>query len=691
MKRTRMKIFLRAGLGLCLMAVGVAHGDVKLGTLKEKGKDKETRKEEEKRMGQLDALNPEVKPAQVSFVAGRSVEVELDAAAAVVTGLKFLIREAPKFGTLSEVRPHPTERHKAVVTYTHTGGEANLVDSFAYACRINDGPFSAPARVVLNGRRAEAKLMVLNQAQFGRVLPGTEVMAKVVVANRGIGPFESELTWPAPWKGPPKLKLGIGETAELAVFVTPERPGVITDEVTLQEGHPTSRVRLWLQCEQPFIVTPGRAQMSYDPQRGLRWVKARIANATAETMTLKLTLPERLKGPNEVEVRAGQLVEVELTLGADDVKAFNGEVTVMQGMLSERLILGASPEPAQVAVVAPSSGKIQFGSHHQGVVGKATLVLANSGGEAAVMAVQAPPPFRVAQDEQSFSVAPGETQKLVMEVDSGKAGLYQGKVVLSGGGSRLELDAEVTFVDPNVIQMKAGKGASAKTEGGEPAGKVARPKAAAVPTVAELAEKSGEMPEETKPKAPVGPTPVDSQNAVTAMGRVNSGTAAALSYLSVFGMPIQEKDLSKKYGKLERIELAGVGTDFLELAWEKPNADSPPQSYRVEAGQQVYEPTTKMFFRQWTPFSDVKPLVVGGNKEGVRLAGLRPAAQYELRVLAVDEEGKVSPPSDIYLMTTLAPWKMPTWWWYAGVVVLLGVMLLQARKLYLKRMGLSLA
>jgi hypothetical protein len=691
MKRTRMKIFLRLGLGLCLMVSGVAFGDVKLGTLKEKGKDKETRKEDEKRMGQLDALSPEVKPAQVSFVAGRSVDVELDAAAAVVTGLKFLIREAPKFGTLSEVRPHPTERHKAVVTYTHTGGEANLADSFAYACRLNEGPFSAPARVTLNGRRAEAKLMVLNQAQFGRVLPGTEVMAKVVIANRGIGPFESDLTWPAPWKGPPRVKLGIGETAEMAVFVTPERPGVITDELTLQEGNPTSRVRLWLQCEQPFIVTPGRAQMSYDPQRGLRWVKARLANATAETMTLKLTLPERLKGPSEVEVRAGQLQEIELTLAANDVKAFNGEVTVTEGMLSERLILGASPEPAQVAIVAPSSGKIQFGSHNQGVVGKATLVLANSGGEAAVMAVQAPPPFRVAQDEQSFSVAPGETQKLVMEVDSGKAGLYQGKVVLSGGGSRLELDAEVTFVDPNVIQMKAGKGESGKSEAGEPAGKVARPKAAEVPTVAELAAKSGEMPEETKPKAPVGPTPVESQNAVTAMGRVNSRAAAALSYLSVFGMPTLEKDLSKKYGKLERIELAGVGTDFLELAWEKPNADSPPQSYRVEAGQQVYEPTTKMFFRQWTPFSDVKPLVVGGGKEGVRLAGLRPAAQYELRVLAVDEQGKVSPPSDIYLMTTLAPWKMPTWWWYAGVAVLLGVMLLQARKLYLKRMGLSLA
>lgn len=687
MKRTQMKTVLRVGLLFGLTWTGVVHGDVKLGTSKEK----DTRKDEEKRMGQLDSLSPEVKPAQVSFVAGRSVDVELDAAAAVVTGLKFLIREAPKYGTLSEVRPHPTERHKAVVTYTHTGGEANLVDSFSYACRINDGPFSAPARVILNGRRAEAKVLVLKQAQFGRVLPGTEVMAKVVVANRGIGPFETELSWPAPWKGPPKLTLGIGETAELAVFVTPERPGVITDELIFQEGNPTSRVRLWLQCEQPFIVTPGRAQMEYDPERGLRWVKARISNATSETMTLKLTLPERLKGPSELEVRAGQLHEVEFTLAAEDVKAFSGEVLVTEGLLSERLVLGASPEPAQVVVVAPASKMLQFGSHNQGVVGKATLVLANGGGEAAVMAVQAPPPFRVAEDEQSFSVAAGETQKLVMEVDSNKAGLYQGKVVLSGGGKRLELDAEATFVDPNVIQMKAAKGENG--QGGEvsPEGKVARPKAAEVPTVTELVTNAGEMPAETKPKAAVVATPEDRRNSVTAIGRVDNRTAAALSYLSVFGMPIPEKDLSKKYGKLEKIELVGVGTDFLELAWEQPNPSSPPQSYRVESSQQIYEPTTKMFFRQWTPIKDVKPVVAAKGKEGVRLTGLRAAAQYELRVLAVDELGKVSPPSDIYLMTTLAPWKMPVWWWYAGAALVLGGLLLQARKLYLKRMGLSLA
>lgn len=683
-RKKRPSLALAAGI-VCLLGAG-ALADIKLGPGKEK--DKDSRKAEEKRMEQLGTMIPEVKPAQVSFVAGRSVDVELDAASAVVTGLRFLIRETPKHGTLSEVRPHPTERHKAIVTYTHTGGEEHLADGFTYACRINEGAVSAPARVALNGRRAEARLEILKQAQFGRVLPGTEVMAKVVVVNRGIGPFDAEVKWPAPWKGPPRLALPIGETTELAVFVTPERPGVMTEEVVLQEGNPTSRVRLWLQCEQPFIVSPGRAQMNYDAERGLRWVKAQIANATKERMKLRLTLPERLQGPAEVEVGPGQMQVVELSLAETDVKAFEGVVGVTDGVLTERLILGASPEPAQVELLAPSSGNLQFGSHEQGVVAKATLVLANRGGEAAVMAVQAPPPFRVAAEEQSFSVAPGETQKLVMEVESGKSGRYQGKVVLSGGGARLEMDAEATFVDPKMIQMKAGE--EKKGEAPVTAGRVARPKAAptpAAPAATAGGPQSPPAPQEVKPTQAAESAEV----AATAIGRVDQRTAAVLSYLSVFGAPIPEKDRSKKYGKLSGIEMTRQGKDYLELAWESPNPSAPPQSYRVEASQQVYEPTTKLFFRSWAPMPGVERLVVSAEKEGVRLSGLRPSSQYELRVLAVDEHGKVSPPSDIYLMSTLAPWRPPMWWWYAGAFGLLLGLLWQARRLYLKRMGLAFA
>ncbi len=676
---------------------GALQADIKLAPGKKKDKDRE--KDDGKRMEQVTALSPEVKPAEVSFVAGRSVDVELDAAAVIVTGLRFLIRQQPEHGRLSNLRPHPEERHKAVVTYMHTGGDENLADSFTYACRIGEGAFSAPARVTLLGRRAEPKLTVLKQAMFGRVLPGTQAMAKLVVANHGIGPFKADMQWPSPWLGPPRLELDIGETAEVALLVTPDRPGVLTKEILLQEGNEASKVRLWLQCEQPFIVTPGRAQMEFDTNRGLRWVKARIANATKEPMRLKLVLPERLRGPAEVEVPPSQLKEVELTLDAEDVTAFQGDVQVTDGVLMERLSLGASPEPAQIHLVAPASRTLQFGSRNQGETGKATLVLANRGGEAAVLAIQAPPPFRVPDDEQSLSVAPGMTRQLVMEVSSEKAGRYQGKVVLSGDGNRLELEAQASFVDPNVMRLKSSSGAEAgkpvaATAGkAPPESKVARPKAVVVEAApAGTADQPPGAPE--KPQQSVGPaaTPELRKNAVTALGKVNTQAAAVLSYLSVFGAPIPEEKLSKKYGKIENIQVTERGRDYLDLVWEQPSPDSPPQSYQVEGARQVFVPTTGMTFRDWQPMPEVKALPsAGAGKAGVRLTGLRPAGQYEVRVMAVDERGKVSPPSDIYMITTRPPWRMPGWAGYAGVLALLGIMLVLARRMYLKRMGLSLA
>jgi len=129
--------------------------------------------------------------------------------------------------------------------------------------------------------------------------------------------------------------------------------------------------------------------------------------------------------------------------------------------------------------------------------------------------------------------------------------------------------------------------------------------------------------------------------------------------------------------------------EFLDVVWEKPNPDSPPQSYRVEAASQVYVPATKMFFRDWAPVTNVKPLQPGEDKEGIRLTGLRPGSHYELRFMAVDERGKVSPPSDIYILATKAPWRIPGWMWVAGGLLVLGGLLVQARRLYLKRMGLS--
>lgn len=687
---------------LCmLLAVGAWMGgpdealaDIKL--IPGKKKDKQVEKSDEKRMEQVQTLAPEVKPTQVSFVAGRGVEIQLDAATAVSSGLKFFIREQPSHGVLTDLRPHPTERHKALVTYTHTGGDA-LNDSFSYACRINEGPFSAPARVTLLGRRPQPRLQVLQQAQFGRVLPGTEVMAKVVLTNTGIGPFATDLQWPSPWQGPPRLELGIGEQVELAVFIKPERPGVISNELLLQEDNPASRVRLWLQCEQPFIVTPSRAAMNYDKERGLRWVKAKVANATKEPMTLRFLLPERLEGPSEVMVPPNDLREIEFVLDEDDVALFKGDVTVTDGVLVERLSLGASPKPPIIELLAPSSGVLQFGSHEHGQVGRAKMILTNRGGEAAVLAIQAPPPFRVPEDEQSLSVAPGATCELAIEVMSNKAGKYAGKVVVSGDGNRIELGAEASFVDPKVQTMGkvAAKGAGGTDTAGA-TGLKARPKVVAMPQeepgeVVAISPDAPPAAEAKEVERQVGAQPELPAKPVTMMGRVDARSAALLSYLSVFGAPLPEDQISDKFKKLESIQVIDQRRDSLTLAWPQPHPESLPESYLVEQGSHVYVPAMKMFFRDWKPVTGAERMRFNDGREGVRIGGLRPSSQYELRFMAVDDRGKLSVPSDIYMVRTLPPWKMPSWVGLSLGAAALGGLLLIARRLYLIRMGLVLA
>ena len=65
---------------------------------------------------------------------------------------------------------------------------------------------------------------------------------------------------------------------------------------------------------------------------------------------------------------------------------------------------------------------------------------------------------------------------------------------------------------------------------------------------------------------------------------------------------------------------------------------------------------------------------------GVRLTGLRPASQYEVRFLGVDELGKVSQPSDILIVGTEAPFRLPVWVWSLMVITALTMIVAGAHR-----------
>jgi len=176
------------------------------------------------------------------------------------------------------------------------------------------------------------------------------------------------------------------------------------------------------------------------------------------------------------------------------------------------------------------------------------------------------------------------------------------------------------------------------------------------------------------------------------LGMLPPDAAAALSYVSLFGLPPEAGEISSKYpAKLEPLEVIKRTRTELEVLWPIPNPESPPKDYRVEAARQVYEPVTKMFFRSWSPISGVERLMPADGKEGIRLSGLIAGAQYELRFMAVDDKNKASPPSDLLIVTMVPPWRMTTGMWLLLGFLVLGLLMITARRLYLRRMGLSFA
>ena len=58
-----------------------------------------------------------------------------------------------------------------------------------------------------------------------------------------------------------------------------------------------------------------------------------------------------------------------------------------------------------------------------------------------------------------------------------------------------------------------------------------------------------------------------------------------------------------------------------------------------------------------------------GGRAGVRLSGLTASSQYQLRVRAVDADGKLSEASDVYTITTAEPFHFPEWLWQVLILI----------------------
>jgi hypothetical protein len=88
-----------------------------------------------------------------------------------------------------------------------------------------------------------------------------------------------------------------------------------------------------------------------------------------------------------------------------------------------------------------------------------------------------------------------------------------------------------------------------------------------------------------------------------------------------------------------------------------------PSGWLIETASQVLDPSSGIFVKIWQRHRDWETVEVDGDRIAARMFNLAPASLHEVRVLAVDREGKVSEPAVTKLVQTNPPWRVPPWMW----------------------------
>lgn len=639
------------GLSIAILHSPLVLADVATKAGEKAKKDPEDKKKDKNK--KPDFL-PEALPATGSFIAGQSVDIEVTASVGSLRQMEFVVRQPPLNGTISAIRPHPRDTNKAVVTYTHRGGNAPLADAFTYACRIEGASWSAPAQVTLSGQRMDPKIEVVNAPQFGRIFLGGDASARVILRNSGAADFLTDLKWPEPFTGPATVAVPRGGTTEFQVFARPTRTGEFRHDLALQPGVPSARVIFFVECLQAFSVSPGRLTLLLDEKSGERSAILALSNSRPFPVRVIMKHPTRLQAPEEVEVAAGARSDLRIALPAGDVEGFTDELVVVAGEDLIRVPVESKPKPAVLQVLVPASLSLDFGAVTQRVPAAREVVLSNAGGEPLVIEARVRPPYALESQFKSLRIDPRAQARFKIVLQTDQLGASPGELDLSSSSVRMLVNLSADVQPPMATGPMPGADESAA-----PAATSQSPAA------------SAGNPED--PDAEVTPNLFAGRNTLQTL---------FMTYISTRGLPLPKSQINPYLERITSMEVLSLSRDEATIAWPEPTV--PPSGWVVEMGTQVLDPATELFIKHWTRHTDWELVDADPEKIALRLRNLQPSTVYEVRVMGVDREGKLAEPEATLIFETEAPWRLSPWFWRLLILVVLGVI---GRYLYRLRQG----
>jgi hypothetical protein len=655
------------GMGLVLvLSCGSLTADLATG-IQKKEKDRDRREKDDKKPTYL----PEARPVAMRFVAGQSVDIELSAAAGTVRQVEFLIRQMPQHGTLSAIRPHISDSSKAVVTYYHSSSQAALADSFTFACRVPDGSWSAPATVVLVGQRMEPKIEVIENPTFGRIFTGEEKMSRMTVRNVGSSPLEQALTWQEPFSGPPTLSVPVGSTQELLVTFRPARPGEYRQDMVIQPGVSSSRVILYADSVLPFSVSPSRLQLELKETTGERAAMISLVNARSEPVRAEVVLPEGLMGPSTVELAPSSKTDVRLFLPESHVAKFSGKVGFRSGESSTTVDVHAKPTPAAMRIISPTEGGIDFGRVSGKTGPTREVVLENRGGESLVVEAKVITPFVLDGAGGAVTIEPRQRRAFKVSFQTERLGPQTGHAEFLSGTGRVLVPLKVEVEEARAPEPLASSTQSGSAPASNPSPGMAPTVQPAVSEVQPARVSPSVSPPMAVVESSASAPQASSEEDVLEVPHRNPGQSAMLAFLAINGLPMPKGAINPYLDQVSGLGVEESDSSSVSVSWEKPSVM--PSGWVVELASMAYNNELKTFVKIWNRYPNWKPIEVEGERVGIRLFGLRPAEQHEMRIMGVDREGKVSKPSNSLLAHTPDTWRVPAWAWRLMIVGALGL------------------
>jgi hypothetical protein len=623
---------------------------------------------------------PEPLAKEVSYITGQSVVVELEAATASLSPVKFIIREQPQHGILSEIRAHPDSQkaNHALVIYTHNGIKTALEDRFTFSAKLNDGFTSSAVAITLKGRIALPVLEVVRAPLFKPLQAGAEDISEFVLKNTGPAAYNEDVNWPPPFMGPPKIVLLPGEEQTYLIKAKPLQPGAYKLKQELQLGNEKAILHGMIECIQPYTIIPSTLELQFDPVTEKRTGVITINNISTSPLTLTLDAHQRMPIPQaQITLEPNSSMNYTVSLPADDVDAFRGELWFIRDEQKEKLLIHADPEPAQLKLAEGQTSELDFGSVQKGRDATLKILVENHGGVAASLQPLSVPPFFIATPSVELVVEPKNKKEITLAFKPDHAGDYNKKININSTGGSLALTLKASLAD---IQRKTlgtlQNPALSIQNPHTPANKISAP----VRNTGKAATGTNITNALTAPNAQAKPTPTLEEHSappkpsptMTQKEKADFAKLLTLGYMHRNGIGIESmaSKQSQVINPMQAVRAFEIGANYIVLGWLLPE-ENPPQKVRIEVAQRIAGKDLMHSAKIWVEVKDWKVAQAPEGAGAARIQGLNASNSYEFRVLGEDSEGKFSKASDILLVTTGPAPKLLDKLWVAIIILVL--------------------